>query len=109
MSGLTHDELIRYSRHLSLENFGAVNQLKLKQAKVLVVGAGGLGCPALLYLTAAGVGTIGILDFDTIDISNLQRQILYTTADVGKRKAETAAKRLKELNPLLTFNIHTER
>src|SRR5687767_8417729 len=109
MPGLTSEELQRYSRHLSLQNFGMANQLKLKNAKVLVVGAGGLGCPALLYLTAAGVGTIGIADFDSIDISNLQRQVLYTTSDVGKKKAEVAARRLRELNPLISFQLHTQQ
>ncbi|WP_333818794.1 molybdopterin-synthase adenylyltransferase MoeB [Ohtaekwangia sp.] len=98
MSKLTNEEYKRYSRHLVLQEFGLENQLKLKNASVLVVGAGGLGAPALLYLAAAGVGTIGIIDADTIDLSNLQRQVLYTEGDVGKPKAHTAAERLRALN-----------
>jgi molybdopterin/thiamine biosynthesis adenylyltransferase/rhodanese-related sulfurtransferase len=89
----------RYSRHLSLKAFGAAGQEKLSQAKVLVIGAGGLGCPALQYLAAAGVGHIGIADDDTISLSNLQRQILYQTADVGLKKATVARARLQLLNP----------
>lgn len=96
------DELIRYSRQMLLPEVGFEGQLKLKTAKVLVVGAGGLGCPALQYLSAMGVGTIGIIDFDTIEIHNLHRQILYTTADVGKQKAPVAAEKINEANP----NIH---
>jgi molybdopterin/thiamine biosynthesis adenylyltransferase/rhodanese-related sulfurtransferase len=109
MVKLTAEELKRYSRHLVLSEFGYEKQLKLKEAKVLVVGAGGLGSPSLFYLTAAGVGTLGIVDFDTVDLSNLQRQILFTTADEGRNKAEAAANRLKELNPLVNINCHTER
>jgi len=101
MAKLTNDEYIRYSRHLVLKEFGEQGQLKLKQARVLVVGAGGLGSPALLYLAAAGVGTIGIVDHDLVDISNLQRQILFSVDDVGKNKAEAAARRLHALNPLI--------
>ncbi len=93
------EESLRYSRHFVLPGFGQEAQLKLMQAKVLVIGAGGLGCPALQYLTAAGVGTIGIVDHDVISISNLQRQILFTTEEVGKSKAHTAASRLTLLNP----------
>lgn len=106
MAKLTNDEYIRYSRHLVLKEFGEQGQLKLKQARVLVVGAGGLGSPALLYLAAAGVGTIGIADHDTVDISNLQRQILFSVDDIGKNKAEAAAVRLLGLNPLITVKIH---
>jgi molybdopterin/thiamine biosynthesis adenylyltransferase/rhodanese-related sulfurtransferase len=95
---LTNEEVKRYSRHLVLEEFGLDNQIRLKNARVLVVGAGGLGSPALLYLTAAGIGTIGIIDFDSVDISNLQRQILFTENDIGKNKAETAAGKLRQLN-----------
>ena len=93
------DELIRYSRQMLLPDVGFEGQKKLKAAKVLVVGAGGLGCPALQYLSAAGVGTIGIIDFDKIEIHNLHRQILYTTADVGKQKASTAAEKISQSNP----------
>src|SRR5688572_5126272 len=106
MSTLTTEELRRYSRHLALREFGVENQLKLKEAKVIVVGAGGLGCPVLLYLTAAGIGTICIADFDTLDISNLQRQVLYTTEDTGEKKAKAAADRLKQLNPLISFCVY---
>ncbi|HEY8935835.1 MAG TPA: molybdopterin-synthase adenylyltransferase MoeB [Cyclobacteriaceae bacterium] len=109
MSKLTKEELIRYSRHLVLQEFGLEAQLKLKKAKVLVIGAGGLGSPALLYLTAAGVGTIGIVDHDDVSLSNLQRQILFTTDDVGKNKASTAANRLRQLNPEITFHTYTNK
>ncbi len=99
------DELERYSRHLILPGFNIEGQRKLKNAKVLIVGAGGLGCPMLLYLTAAGVGTIGIVDFDVVDKSNLQRQVLFTVDDIGKPKATIAANRLLKLNP--NINIRT--
>lgn len=100
------EESLRYNRHFVLPGFGQEAQLKLRQAKVLVIGAGGLGCPVLQYLTAAGVGTIGIVDHDVISISNLQRQILFTTGEVGKSKAHTAAARLALLNPLVHFITH---
>lgn len=98
----------RYARHYSLKDFGVMGQQKLSQAKVLVIGAGGLGCPVLQYLTAAGVGKIGIADHDTISISNLQRQVLYSTDDVGKSKVHVAAVRLKALNPeivIVTYDL----
>jgi adenylyltransferase/sulfurtransferase len=95
---LSAKEQQRYSRHLMLEGFGEKAQLKLKQSKVLVIGAGGLGCPALLYLAAAGVGLIGIADNDSVSISNLQRQVLYTIEDLGKNKALAASKHLSLLN-----------
>jgi sulfur-carrier protein adenylyltransferase/sulfurtransferase len=101
---LNSKEVVRYHRHLVLQGFGSDNQVKLKQSRVLVVGAGGLGSPALLYLAAAGVGTIGIVDFDTIDVSNLQRQVLFTEMDVGKNKAEAAVARLIEKNSLITYH-----
>ncbi len=101
MQKLSQEELKRYSRHLVLPGFGLKNQEKLKAASVLVVGAGGLGCPALLYLAAAGVGTIGIVDGDTLALSNLQRQILYTVEDIGKPKALQAKTRLLKLNPMI--------
>ena len=103
MTTLTREENIRYSRHLALREFGLENQLKLKQAKVLVVGAGGLGSPALLYLAAAGIGTLGIADGDTVDLSNLQRQILFAVEDIGHNKAEIARARLSRLNPGITL------
>ena len=106
---MTTEELKRYNRHIILPEIGLEGQLKLKQAKVLVIGAGGLGCPVLQYLTAAGVGTMGIVDDDKVDESNLQRQILYTTNDIGKSKAETADERLKAQNPFCAFNIYKQR
>lgn len=106
---LSTDEVKRYSRHLVLQEFGIENQLKLKKSKVLVVGAGGLGSPALLYLAAAGIGTLGIADFDKVDLSNLQRQVLFDIDQVGVNKAEAAYKRLSKLNPEITFNIITEK
>ena len=98
---LTTQDTNRYSRHLLLDKVGIDGQLKLKQAKVLVIGAGGLGCPVLQYLGAAGVGTIGIIDFDVIDESNLQRQILFGVDDIGKSKSETAKLKLEAQNPLI--------
>lgn len=109
MDKLSAEETRRYSRHLVLDEVGIAGQQKLKAARVLVVGAGGLGSPITLYLAAAGVGTIGIVDHDTIDISNLQRQIIYTTGEVGMKKAEVAAKKLKQLNPLITVIPFTQR
>jgi molybdopterin/thiamine biosynthesis adenylyltransferase/rhodanese-related sulfurtransferase len=108
MSDITFspEELSRYSRHIIIPEFNLEGQKKLKAAKVLVIGSGGLGSPLLLYLAAAGVGTIGIVDFDTIDDSNLQRQILFTTDDVGKLKATTAAERIKALNPFIEVVVH---
>lgn len=106
---LSKDEIARYQRHLSLAGFGPEAQLKLKRSRVLVVGAGGLGCPALLYLAAAGVGRIGIVDGDRVDVSNLQRQVLYGTADAGQLKAEAAARRLRDLNPFIALDVHAER
>jgi adenylyltransferase/sulfurtransferase len=105
----TPDELLRYSRHLSLAGFGPAAQEKLKRGRVLVIGAGGLGCPALLYLAAAGVGRIVIMDGDQVDVSNLQRQVLYTSDDAGQPKAEAAARRLRALNPLIEIAAVPER
>lgn len=101
-------ELERYSRHLIIPEFNIEGQKKLKEAKVLVVGTGGLGSPVLLYLAAAGVGTIGILDFDVVDDSNLQRQVLFSVDDVGRPKVEAAKDRLSKLNPYIRFNVHNE-
>ncbi len=102
-------ELERYSRHLIIPEFNIEGQRRLKAAKVLIVGTGGLGSPLLLYLTAAGVGTIGILDFDVVDDSNLQRQVLFSVADVGRPKVEAAKDRLAASNPHVTFIVHNER
>ncbi|RFP66724.1 HesA/MoeB/ThiF family protein [Hymenobacter lapidiphilus] len=106
---LTPEETCRYRRHLQLAEIGEAGQLKLKAARVLVVGAGGLGCPVLQYLAAAGVGTLGIVDADVVDESNLHRQILFGPADVGRSKAETAAKVLARLNPLVRTEVHALR
>ena len=103
---LTIDEIRRYSRHLIIPDVGMAGQKRLKNAKVLVVGAGGLGSPALLYLAAAGVGTLGIVDFDTVDESNLQRQIIHGVSDLGRPKAQSAADSIREINPLVQVNIH---
>jgi molybdopterin/thiamine biosynthesis adenylyltransferase/rhodanese-related sulfurtransferase len=103
---LNKEEIARYSRHLLLPEIGIKGQEKLKNAKVLVIGAGGLGCPALLYLTAAGVGEIGIIDFDKVDASNLQRQIIYSVEDVGKLKTKVAAEKLRKQNPFVKLTTH---
>lgn len=105
----TTDELARYQRHLSLAGFGPEAQATLQSSRVLVIGAGGLGCPILLYLAAAGVGQLTIIDADTVDVSNLQRQILFTTADAGQPKAEVAAQRLRALNPCISITPHVAR
>jgi len=102
---LSKEELERYSRHLIIPEFNIEGQKKLKAARVLVVGTGGLGAPLLLYLTAAGVGSIGIVDFDVVENSNLQRQVLFTTADVGRPKVEAAKERLSGLNPFVKFEL----
>jgi len=100
------EELARYNRHIIIPEFGEESQLKLKAAKVLIIGSGGLGSPALLYLTAAGVGTIGIVDFDVVDDSNLQRQVLFDIHEIGKPKVEAARRRLEALNPHVHFILH---
>src|SRR5450830_1500927 len=96
-AGLSPDERIRYACHLALPGVGEDGQERLKAARVLIVGAGGLGSPVALYLAAAGVGTLGLVDFDTVDVTNLQRQLLYGTSDVGRSKLEAAAGRLSDL------------
>jgi adenylyltransferase/sulfurtransferase len=109
MHDLDTDELLRYSRHFSLPNVGMEGQKRLAQAKVLCVGAGGLGSPLLLYLTAAGVGTLGIVDDDVVELSNLQRQILYNTEDLQQSKTQCAETKLKQLNPHVNIIRHNER
>jgi sulfur-carrier protein adenylyltransferase/sulfurtransferase len=106
--GLTVDEVRRYSRHLIIPDVGMAGQKRLKNARVLCVGAGGLGSPALMYLAAAGVGTLGVVDFDIVDESNLQRQIIHGQSDVGRPKAESAAASIKEINPLVEVIVHNE-
>jgi molybdopterin/thiamine biosynthesis adenylyltransferase/rhodanese-related sulfurtransferase len=105
---LNADELLRYSRHTLLPEFGEQGQKRLKAGKVLIVGAGGLGSPAALYLAAAGVGTIGLVDFDVVDVTNLQRQVLYGTVDVGRAKLDVAASRLRDINPFVSVNVYPE-
>ncbi|WP_346924644.1 molybdopterin-synthase adenylyltransferase MoeB [uncultured Arthrobacter sp.] len=104
--GLSTEEVERYSRHLIIPEIGALGQRRLKNAKVLVIGAGGLGSPALLYLAAAGVGTLGIVDDDTVDLSNLQRQVIHGVADVGRPKTESARDAIAALNPLVEVRLH---
>jgi sulfur-carrier protein adenylyltransferase/sulfurtransferase len=105
---LSVDEVRRYSRHLIIPDVGVTGQKRLKNARVLVVGAGGLGSPALLYLAAAGVGTLGIVEFDTVDESNLQRQIIHGQSDIGRPKAESARDSIREINPYVDVVIHDE-
>jgi len=106
---LTRDEVARYSRHLIIPDLGVDGQKRLKNARVLVIGAGGLGAPTLLYLAAAGVGTIGIVDFDVVDESNLQRQIIHGVSDIGRSKAQSARDSISEVNPLVDVRLHEER
>jgi adenylyltransferase/sulfurtransferase len=103
---LTPDQFDRYRRHLSLPEFGVEGQRKLLDARVLLIGAGGLGCPLAQYLAAAGVGTLGLIDFDRVDVSNLQRQVLYATSDIGRPKVEVAAERIQALNPDVRVVTH---
>ena len=102
----TNEQLERYSRHIILKEVGAKGQKKLSQAKVLIIGAGGLGAPAALYLAAAGVGTIGIVDADEVDLSNLQRQVIHATADIGKPKVQSAKETMEAINPDVTVNTY---
>ncbi|MCW2857691.1 MAG: UBA/THIF-type binding protein [Marmoricola sp.] len=106
---LSIDEVRRYSRHLIIPDVGMTGQKRLKNAKVLVIGAGGLGSPALLYLAAAGVGTLGIAEFDTVDESNLQRQVIHGVSDIDKPKGQSAKESIAEINPYVTVVLHTER
>jgi sulfur-carrier protein adenylyltransferase/sulfurtransferase len=105
---LTVNEVKRYSRHLIIPEIGMTGQKRLKNAKVLCVGAGGLGSPALLYLAAAGVGTLGVIDFDVVDESNLQRQVIHGQSDIGRLKAESARDSVREINPLVDVVVYTE-
>lgn len=106
---MTNDERIRYSRHLIMPEVGVEGQRRLSEARVLCIGAGGLGSPIGLYLAAGGVGTIGLVDFDAVDLSNLQRQILHGTKDVGRSKLESARDRLRDLNPKIDVELHETR
>nr|HEV7954308.1 molybdopterin-synthase adenylyltransferase MoeB [Candidatus Acidoferrales bacterium] len=106
---LSRDEVLRYSRHLIMPEVGMDGQLKLKQARVLMIGAGGLGAPLGLYLAAAGVGRLGIVDFDVVDFTNLQRQVTFSTTDVGRPKSEAAKERLAAMNPAIEITTHETR
>lgn len=106
---LDDDQLERYARHVILEEVGEEGQLRLLSSKVLVIGAGGLGAPVLMYLAAAGVGTLGVVDFDTVDLSNLQRQIIHSTEEIGQPKTRSAAERIELLNPEIEVIEHRQR
>ena len=106
---LTPDQIERYSRQIMIPDVGGAGQIRLRQASALVIGAGGLGSPAAFYLAAAGIGRLGIVDGDTVDLSNLQRQILHTTADQGRRKVESARVRLREINAEVDVEVHDTR
>src|SRR6201985_3937197 len=106
---LTPDELERYARHIVLREIGGPGQAALKSARVLVIGAGGLGAPTLLYLAAAGVGTIGIVDYDVVEGSNLQRQIIHGVSDIGRLKTQSARDSIIEVNPLVEGRVHEVR
>ena len=106
---LNPEELERYARHIVMREVGGPGQAKLKAARVLVVGAGGLGAPVLMYLAAAGVGTLGVIDDDTVSLSNLQRQVIHATADVGRAKTDSARERLAAINPHVAVRTHNER
>lgn len=109
MAGLNSEELVRYSRHIMLPEVGLKGQQKLKEASVLIIGAGGLGAPLALYLAASGIGRIGIADFDIVDTSNLQRQILHSTKDIGRKKTDSAKEKLKSLNPEIEITVIDEK
>ncbi|MCP4918841.1 MAG: molybdenum cofactor biosynthesis protein MoeB, partial [Proteobacteria bacterium] len=108
MSALNADEIARYSRHLILDEVGMEGQTRLKNSSVLCIGTGGLGSPLLMYLAAAGVGRIGIVDFDLVDESNLQRQVIHGTKDVGRPKVASAADRIRDINPHVQLDIYEE-
>src|SRR5712672_1634376 len=103
---LSKEEILRYSRHLIMPEVGMEGQLKIKNAKVLMVGTGGLGAPLGLYLAAAGVGRIGLVDFDVVDFSNLQRQVIHGTKDVGKKKLDSAIETMSDINPFVQLDRH---
>ncbi|HTK36048.1 MAG TPA: molybdopterin-synthase adenylyltransferase MoeB [Caulobacteraceae bacterium] len=109
MAGFSDEEVERYARHLVLREIGGPGQQRLSAARVLIVGAGGLGAPAALYLAAAGLGVLGLVDPDTVGLSNLQRQVLYSTADIGRGKVDAAADRLQRLNPHVQVEAHPVR
>src|SRR5256885_3202056 len=106
---LSNEEILRYSRHLIMPEVGMEGQQKLKAARVLCIGAGGLGSPLLMYLAAAGVGTMGVVDFDVVDFTNLQRRIIQSTADVGRRKLESAEETVRGINPFVNVEKFEER
>src|SRR5690349_6203634 len=106
---LSPDELERYARHIVMRDVGGPGQARLKAARVLVIGAGGLGAPLLEYLAAAGVGTIGIIDDDVVSLSNLQRQVIHATPDIGRPKVESAAEAVRRLNPHVAVEVHATR
>ena len=106
---LTNDEILRYSRHLILPDVGVEGQRRLKAARILLIGAGGLGSPLALYLAAAGVGTLGLVDFDVVDVSNLHRQVLHGTKDVGRPKLESARDRIRDVNPHVHVELYETR
>src|SRR5436853_7716941 len=103
---MTKDEQLRYSRHMIMPEVGPAGQKRLNDARVLCIGAGGLGSPAALYLAAAGIGTLGLVDFDDVDLSNLQRQILHGTKGGGRKKFESARDRLRDVNPTIEIETH---
>jgi molybdopterin/thiamine biosynthesis adenylyltransferase len=105
---LSHEEILRYSRHLLIPDVGLEGQRKLKAASVLIIGTGGLGSPAALYLAAAGIGHIGLVDYDVVDLSNLQRQVIHGTATVGKLKVESARGRMLDLNPDIQVDVYNQ-
>src|SRR5438477_7802531 len=109
LAQLSTGGLLRYSRQINLAQVGEEGQCRLKEGRVLCIGAGGLGSPAALYLAAAGVGTLGIADDDVVDLSNLHRQLLHGTSDVGRKKVESARERLHGINPKIELNIHSTR
>src|ERR1700743_421010 len=106
---LSAEELERYARHIVLREVGGPGQAALKEGAVLVIGAGGLGAPALMYLAAAGIGTLGVVDDDVVSLSNLQRQIIHTTPDIGRQKVDSAAEQIHALNPHVSFAAHATR